>query len=168
MIGSVPVHVPFAAVSVLPTSAVPEIVGGAVLFGTAAEAARPGPVSVAAAVTAAIDTTPIARSVSRRGRRRSARVMDSTPVAVGGASADAFPADVPCKRAQTRPERFRATTLRVPRVDKRRSESGGICVLWLIVLLLVVLAVAGGIALSKFVFLLLLLALVFALVAARA
>ena len=37
--------------------------------------------------------------------------------------------------------------------------------LWLIVLLLIVLAVAGGIALSKFVFLLLLFALVFALVA---
>jgi hypothetical protein len=41
-------------------------------------------------------------------------------------------------------------------------------VLWLTVLLLIVLAVAGGIALSKFVFLLLVLALVFALVAARA
>jgi hypothetical protein len=41
-------------------------------------------------------------------------------------------------------------------------------VLWLLVLILVVLAVTGGIALSPFVFLLLLLALVFALVATRA
>jgi len=41
-------------------------------------------------------------------------------------------------------------------------------VLWLLVLILVILAVAGGVALSPLVFLLLILALVFAVVAARA
>jgi hypothetical protein len=41
VIGSVPVQVPFAAVSVLPSSVVPEIVGGAVLSGATADAAEP-------------------------------------------------------------------------------------------------------------------------------
>jgi hypothetical protein len=39
VIGSVPVHVPFAAVKVDHSVVVPEIVGGAVLAGTAADAA---------------------------------------------------------------------------------------------------------------------------------
>jgi hypothetical protein len=59
VIGSVPVHVPFEAVNTWPSVAVPEIVGGAVLFGTADEAAWPGPVTSPAATTATTDATAI-------------------------------------------------------------------------------------------------------------
>jgi hypothetical protein len=83
-----------------------------------------------------------------------------------------FPANA-CKRRKTASSaevRFREVPVRVShRVDKRPTkEIGGTGVLWFLVLILIVLAVAGGVALSPFIFLLLLLALVFALVAARA
>ncbi|HYK13985.1 MAG TPA: hypothetical protein VEW70_08380, partial [Burkholderiales bacterium] len=55
MIGSVPVHVPRLAVRVFPSSAAPEIVGGAVLVGTTVAAASPDPVNRPAAATAASD-----------------------------------------------------------------------------------------------------------------
>jgi hypothetical protein len=53
VIGSVPVHVPLFAVSVEPTFAVPEMVGGDVLCGAAAGAAEPTPTMTPSVVTAA-------------------------------------------------------------------------------------------------------------------
>ncbi len=69
MIGSVPVHVPLEAVSVWPSLVVPEIVGGAVLFGTAADAAWPGPVTSPAATTAITEATAIGMASNFRRRR---------------------------------------------------------------------------------------------------
>jgi len=57
VIGSVPVQVPLLAVNVWPSVVVPEIVGGAVLFGTTADAASPGPVTSPAATTAITEAT---------------------------------------------------------------------------------------------------------------
>lgn len=53
--------------------------------------------------------------------------------------------------------------LRETTIDNRR----GIAVIWFIILLLIVLAVVGGIALSKFLFVLLLVAIVLALLGRR-
>jgi hypothetical protein len=49
---------------------------------------------------------------------------------------------------------------------RRQHPAGGEAVIWLLVLILLILAIGGGVALSKFLFLLLLVALVLALVGA--
>src|SRR6476469_9242767 len=70
VIGSVPVHVPLLAVRVCPSVVVPEMVGGAVLFGTAVDAACPGPVTSPVATTAIADTTATGIASNFRRRRR--------------------------------------------------------------------------------------------------
>jgi hypothetical protein len=52
------------------------------------------------------------------------------------------------------------------RLGKPEASTGGEIVIWLLVIILAILAIGGGIALSKFLFLLLIAALVVALVGA--
>src|SRR5579885_1837680 len=67
-IGVEPVQVPGSAFSVCPSCAVPEMVGGLVLFGAAAAAAPAGPLRPTTAAAAARQTTSAApRSLGLRG-----------------------------------------------------------------------------------------------------
>jgi hypothetical protein len=50
----------------------------------------------------------------------------------------------------------------------RQPKNGRFTLIWVLVLLLVILAIGGGIAISKFLFILLVLAVIVALVGARA
>src|SRR4051794_33815629 len=69
VIGSVPVQVPLFAVSTWPSVVVPDIVGGAVLVGTTADAAWPGPVTSPATATATTDPTATGIASNRSLRR---------------------------------------------------------------------------------------------------
>jgi hypothetical protein len=70
VIGSVPAHVPLLAVSCWPSVADPEIVGGAVLFGTAVAAACDGPVTSPAAMTAITPVAAVTRAMNFTVLRR--------------------------------------------------------------------------------------------------
>jgi hypothetical protein len=78
----------------------------------------------------------------------------------------------------SQPLRFLGASVQGPFGDARRGESAGrsrrigqdddteVLMIWLLVLILAILAIGGGVALSKFLFLLLVVALVVALVGA--